>query len=147
MAVLLPPVVLLKSANAPVAVLRSPVELNSSAAVPLAVFSVPVVLNKRAAALVAVFEFAVLRSSAPAPTAVLKKEKKAPGRKASCPTQVPDGVEFEQRHEPVNTNSPGLRDLGRPPPDEPAVKGRAALTEFSDRLQLWFEIIVHHEHR
>ena len=27
------------------------------------------------------------------------------------------------------------------------IKGRAALTEFSDRLQLWFEIIVHHEHR
>jgi len=33
---------------------------------------VPVVLNKSAAAPVAVFESAVLRSSAPAPTAVLK---------------------------------------------------------------------------
>jgi hypothetical protein len=36
------------------------------------VFSVPVVLNKSAAAPVAVFESAVLRSSAKAPTAVLK---------------------------------------------------------------------------
>ena len=49
-----------------------PVALFSSAAVPLAVFSVPVVLNKSAACQKAVFESAVLRSSAPAPTAVLK---------------------------------------------------------------------------
>jgi hypothetical protein len=40
-----------------------------------------------------------------------------------------------------------LEDAVINPPDEPAVKGRAALTEFSDRPQLWFEITVHHEHR
>ena len=54
------------------AVFSLPVPLSSSAAVPLAVFSVPMVLNKSAAAPVAVFESPVLRSSAPAPTAVLK---------------------------------------------------------------------------
>jgi hypothetical protein len=72
MAVLKLPVSLLNRAKAPLAVFWVPVSLSSSAAVPLAVFSVPVVLKKSAAAPVAVFESAVLRSSAPAPTAVLK---------------------------------------------------------------------------
>jgi len=35
-----------------------------------------------------------------------EKEKKAPGEKLPALTPVPDGVEFGQRHEPVNTNSP-----------------------------------------
>src|SRR5438874_12212452 len=69
MAVLKLPIPLLNRAKAPLAVFWKPVVLDSRAAVPLAVFSVPVVLNKSAAAPVAVFESAVLRSSAPAPTA------------------------------------------------------------------------------
>ena len=35
-----------------------------------------------------------------------EKEEKAPGEKLPALTPVPDGVEFGQRHEPVNTNSP-----------------------------------------
>jgi hypothetical protein len=38
-------------------------------------------------------------------SAGLKKEKKAPGEKLPALTPVPDGVEFGQTHEPVNTNS------------------------------------------
>src|SRR6478672_1904682 len=36
-------------------------------------------------------------------SAHLKKEKKAPGEKLPALTPVPDGVEFGQSHEPVNT--------------------------------------------
>jgi hypothetical protein len=36
-------------------------------------------------------------------SAHLKKEKKAPGEKLPALTPVPDGIEFGQRHEPVNT--------------------------------------------
>jgi len=36
-------------------------------------------------------------------SAGLKKGKKAPGEKLPALTPVPDGVEFGQRHEPVNT--------------------------------------------
>jgi len=39
----------------------------------------------------------------PLSAAHLKKEKKAPGEKLPALTPVPDGVEFGQRHEPVNT--------------------------------------------
>jgi len=35
----------------------------------------------------------------------LKKRKKAPGEKLPALTPFPDGVEFGQRHEPVNINS------------------------------------------
>jgi hypothetical protein len=35
-----------------------------------------------------------------------EKGKEAPGEKLPALTPVPDGVEFGQRHEPVNTNSP-----------------------------------------
>src|SRR2546430_17720814 len=72
MAVLAGPVVLLKSAAAPVAVFRNPVVLLESAESPVTVFALPVVLLKSANAPVAVLESpVVLFKSAPAPVAAV----------------------------------------------------------------------------
>src|SRR5215469_4625462 len=72
LAVLSLPVVLLFRANAPTATLKLPLSLKTIASVPTAVFWVPVVLSKSAAAPTAVFESALFNVNAPPPTAVLK---------------------------------------------------------------------------
>jgi hypothetical protein len=47
--------------------------------------------------------FSLSPAGGPFGSAHLKKEKKAPGEKLPALTPVPDGVEFGQTHEPVNT--------------------------------------------
>ena len=72
MALLLNPVSLPLSAKAPTATLSSPPLLKARALTPTAVLSSPLTLRIIAAAPTAVLESAVLRTSVPAPRAVLK---------------------------------------------------------------------------